>query len=98
MTLDGTLIEKDEAPIGCGYMVLIIVFSCLHIFLRLIFLSMADLGKMLKVESITENTEAWPFVIFGQTLSEIFSTIMLVLSVFFLHKVERLVEIKGMKL
>ena len=56
----------DESAPGTKSIVTLITFSCIAMFLRMIFVSLQDVQKLAKIDSISKDTSYWPALMFVQ--------------------------------
>ena len=47
------------------YIMGIVIVSCVHIFIRMIFISVVDLAEVHKSQSLEENSSRWPGLLLG---------------------------------
>lgn len=58
-------------------------------FLRMVFVSLPDLAKMHKIDSISKNTQYWPVVLAIIATTNILATFAVFLSIYLIHECER---------
>ena len=64
-------------------------------FLRGLFLSLPDIGKIYDIESLKKNNETWPFVLALFAITNILATAAVFVNIFLIHKVEREIDFKS---
>lgn len=80
--------DGKQAP-GVKQIISIIVIMCLFMFLRMVFVSLPDIAKIHRIDSISKNTQYWP-VVFGLiATTNIFATLAVFLSIYLIYKSER---------
>ena len=61
---------------------------CIATFVRMIFVSLQDIQKISKIESIGKETDYWPFIMSLQCASQLFATAAVFISVYLIKKAE----------
>ena len=64
-------------------------------FLRGLFLSLPDIGKLYDIEGLKKNNESWPFVLALFAITNILATASVFVNIFLIHKVEREIDFKS---
>ena len=82
----------DDAPKnapGVNQVILITVLMCSSCFLRLIFVSLQDLQKVGKIESINKDTSFWPGLMTIQATTQIFAVAVVYACIYLAKKAEQ---------
>lgn len=74
------------------YLQAITYISCIHIFIRMVFISVTDIAEVRKAESLAENSNKWPGLLLGQFLSESLSSFCMLFSIFLIYRIEKIAE------
>ena len=80
--------HADENAPGVSYIVWILVLQCIAMFLRMIFVSLQDVQKLSKIESISKSTSYWPVLMSVQCSTQLFATFVVFLSIHLIRKAE----------
>ena len=80
--------DTKNAP-GVTQIVTIISLMCVSIFLRMVFVSLQDIQKLSKIDSINKGTSYWPYIMSAQCLSQLFAVAALFSSIYLIKKAEQ---------
>ena len=86
--------NKIEAGIpGQSSLIAIIVLISVSIFLRMIFISYEDVGKLAKIESMNSGTNEWQIVLTIEMATEIFNALSVFAALYLIYRVESAVAL-----
>lgn len=91
-TLQNNFHTEKSFP-GQTTLLWIITVVGLSLFLRMIFVSFEDLGKLAKIESMVAGTQTWQSVLVIEMVVEIFSAVSLMAAMFLIYRVETAVSL-----
>ena len=80
--------HADENAPGVTQIVWILVLQCIAMFLRMIFVSLQDIQKLSKIESISKSTSYWPALMSIQCSTQLFACFVVFLSIYLIKKAE----------
>ena len=66
--------------------------SLCYLFVRMVFMGVTDAGKIVEEQSFEQNSDSWPGLIIGQCLSELLTSICLLISVLMIYKIELVIN------
>mmetsp|Transcript_4253 Transcript_4253/g.5302 ORF Transcript_4253/g.5302 Transcript_4253/m.5302 type:complete len:98 (-) Transcript_4253:288-581(-) len=78
---------SKNAP-GVSSVIKIIILMSVSCFLRLIFVSLQDLQKVGKIESINKDTSFWPALMTIQCLTQLFAVSVVYASIYLIKNAE----------
>jgi hypothetical protein len=66
----------------------LIVLSAIALFLRMIFVSLEDIAKIAKIESMAGGSDYWKNTLLVQLIAEVFCTLSVFASVYLIYRLE----------
>ena len=81
--------DSDKNAPGVTNIVWIIVLQCIAMFLRMIFVSLQDVQKLSKIDSISKDTSYWPILMSVQCCTQLFAVFVVFFSMYLIRKAEQ---------
>lgn len=81
--------DADNNAPGVANIIWILVLQCIAMFLRMIFVSLQDVQKLSKIESISKSTSYWPVLMSIQCTTQLFACFVVFLSIYLIKKSEQ---------
>lgn len=76
-----------------GELIGIITLVSISIFLRMIFVSYEDVGKLAKIKAMNAGTNEWQAILTVEMVAEIFYTLSIFVSVYLVYRLENAIAL-----
>ena len=67
-------------------------------FLRMVFVSLPDIAKINRIDSISKNTQYWPYMFGVISLTNILACFFVIMNVYWIHESEKAIAEASKKL
>ena len=74
---------------GASHIIAILILSCTLMFLRMVFVSLPDIAKIHRIESIGKNTQYWPLTFGIISTTNIIASLAVLMMVNLIYKAEK---------